>query len=217
MATAVSAPAHRGVGRSAVRAELGAVRWAPVAGAGAGCAALAVLDLTVWRGGPGSLPAWLSAALGAAAAALALDQPAAAVTDAVPYAYGRRLAARLVVVAFGAACWAGYAALVVRGQPPGVTISWGAVTTAGVGLLLLGPALAVLLGGPDNPEPGSLAGSIVVLTVVGLTIVPLPRGLDAFDVSTMKGDAPLVWGFVALASVLVLAWAASLVPRARRF
>lgn len=208
MAAAVVTPARPGVGRPAVRADLGAIRWGPVAGAGAGAAALALLDLTVWPGGPGSLLTWLSAALASTAAALALDQPAAAVTDAAPYPFGRRLAARLLVAAVAVACWVGYAGLVVSGQPSGVTVSWGAVTTAGVGLLLLGPAVAVLLAGPDNREPGSLAGSLVVLAVVGLTTVPLPRGLTPFDVSTLESDATLVWGTVGLLSVSVLTWAA---------
>ncbi|MET1059226.1 MAG: hypothetical protein ABWX84_06495, partial [Nocardioides sp.] len=198
MAVAVSARPHPGTDRSAVHAELGAVRWGPVAGAGAGAVALALLDLTVWSGGPGSLLTWLSAALTGAAAALALDRPAAAVTDAAPYPSGRRLAARLLVAAGGGACWAAYAALVVGGRPPGVPVSWGAVTTAGLGLLLLAPAVAVLLAGPDNPEPGSLAGSLGVLVVVGLMTVPLPRDLDPFDVSGMGSDATLVWGAVVL-------------------
>lgn len=208
MAAAVSTRTHPGADRSAVRAELGAVRWAPVAGAGAGAAALALLDLAVWRDGPGSLLTWLSAALAATAAALALDQPAAGVTDVVPYSRARRLTARLLVVVVAVACWAAYAGLVVGDEPSGVTVSWGAVTAAGLGLILLGPALAAILARPDNREPGSLAGSLVVLAVVGLVTVQLPGDLDPFDVSTLGSDATLVWGVVAGASGLVLAWAA---------
>ncbi len=208
MASAVSTRLHPTVGHPAVRAELGAIRWGPVAGTGAAAVTLALLDLSMWRGGPGSLLTWLSAALAATAAALALDQPAAAVTDAAPYPFRRRLAARLLVAAVAGACWAGYAGLVVSGQPSGVSVSWGAVTTAGFGLLLLAPALAVLLGGPDNREPGSLAGSLVVLVVVGLMTIPLPRELDPFDVSAIDADATLVWSAVILLSASVLTWAA---------
>jgi hypothetical protein len=208
MAAAVSTTSRPGVGRSAAGAELGAVRWGPIAGAGAGAVALSVLDLTLWRDGPGSALTWLAAALGAAAAALALDQPAAAVTDAAPHPLRTRLALRLLVAAFGGCCWAGYAALVVHGAPTGVTVSWIALTTAGTGLLLLGPAAAVLLARADNLEPGSLAGSFVVVLVVGLMTVPLPRGLNPFDVSAVGSDATMSWGAVALTSTAILVWAA---------
>lgn len=207
MAVAVRPAPQPGIDRSAVRAELGAIRWGPVAGAGVAAAALAMLDLTVWRGGPGSLLTWLSAALAATAAALALDQPAAAVTAAAPYSGNRRLAARLLVAAAAGACWAGYAGLVASDQPSGVTVSWGAVTTAGVGLILLGPAVAVLLAGPDSREPGSLAGSLVVAVVIGLMTVSLPHDLHPLDVSDIGSDATRVWGAVTILSVSVLAWA----------
>jgi len=205
VATALSTRPHAGVDRSAVRAELGAVRWGPVAGAAGGAAVLALLDLTVWRGGPGSLLTWLCAALAATAAALALDRPAAAVTEAAPYSPRRRLAARLLVGLCAGACWAGYAALVADDHDPASTVSWGALTTAGVGLLLLGPAAALLLTGPDNREPGSLAGALVVAFVIGLMVGPLPREVRPFDVSTLGGDATLLWGAVSLISVSVLA------------
>ena len=94
-------------------------------GAGAGAAALALLHLAAWPHGPGSLLTWLSAALAATASALALDQPAAGVTDVAPYSHTRRLAARLLVVALAVACWAGYAGLVVGDQPSGLTVCGG--------------------------------------------------------------------------------------------
>ena len=205
MAAAVSADLHRGVRRSCVRAELGATRWGPVVGSAAGALTLAILDLTVWRGGPGSLLAWLAAALGGAAAALALDQPAGSVTDAAPCPARGRLAARLLVAVAAGGCWAVFAVLVVGGVPPGVPVSWVAVCAVGAGLILLGPAVAVLVGGPENREPGSLAASVVVSVVIGLTVVPLPLELDPFDVATAGGAATVSWGCVALASVTVLA------------
>lgn len=201
----MSTPAISGVCRSAARAELGAVRWGPAVGAAAGAAALAGLDLTVWREGPGSPLAWLSAALLASAAALALDQPAGAVTEAAPYALGRRLAARLLVAGIAVVGWAGYAGLVAQSAP---SVSWPALAVAGSGLVLTGPALAVLLGGPDNREPGSLAASLLVAVVVGLMVVPLPAGLRPFDVSGTSGGGVLVWAAVAASAVAVLARAA---------
>jgi hypothetical protein len=183
-----------------------------VAGAAAGAATLAALDLTAWRDGPGSLLTWLSAALLGAAGALALDQPARAVTDAAPYSSARRLAARLLVAAGAVLCWAGYSGLVVRGEPAGASRSWTALAVAGTGLVLLGPALAVLLGGPDNREPGSLAGSLVVAVVVGLLVVRLPGGAAPFDVSAAGGDATVIWGGVALLSAVVLARAGRVLP-----
>jgi hypothetical protein len=99
----------------------------------------------------------------------------------------------------------GYSGLVAERVP---SASWTAVATAGLGLVLLGPAVAVLLAGPDNREPGSLAASLLVSVVVGLMVVPLPWDLAPFDVSAATGGATMAWGAVAVCSAVVLVWAA---------
>ena len=67
---------------STIRAELRAVHWSPVVGGLAAAAGLAVLDLTVWPGGPGSQLLWLVAGLLGGSVAVALDDPAATLTRA---------------------------------------------------------------------------------------------------------------------------------------
>ncbi len=142
--------------RTAPLAELGAVRWGPVAGALAAAAALAVLDLTVWPRGPGSELGALVAGLLGGAAALALDDPAAGVTRAVPTTRRRRTAIRLVVAAGGS----GRGACTSRGRPTrcaadGLPVSWLTLVVIGSGVVALCVGAAVRArAGAGTGSPG---------------------------------------------------------------
>src|SRR3954451_19774060 len=204
MAPEVTVGVGRGVRRPGLLIELGAIRWGPVAGASAAATLLAVLDLTVWPRGPGSMLTWLCAALLGGAAALAFDQPASSVTQATPYPAGLRIASRLLVVAGGGVGWSAYAWTVADGQPQSVSVSWTALTLVGAGLLLIGPAASLVLSGPDNRDPGALVASVLVAIVIGLLVVPLPGDVDPFDVADAWTKATAIWGVVAVACAAVL-------------
>jgi hypothetical protein len=184
--------------------ELQAIRWGPVAGSVAAATMLAILDLTVWAGGPGSVLTWLCAALLGGAGALAFDQPAGSVTDAAPYPVGLRVASRLLVTVGGGVGWCAYAWAVSDGQPQGAFVSSTALTVIGEALLLAGPAAALVLSGPDNRDPGALVASGLVAAVVGLLVLPLPGGLAPLDVADAWNRATVLWTLVAIASGAVI-------------
>lgn len=204
MAAQVTAGLHLDVRRSGVVMELAAISWGPIAGAVAVATFLAIVDLTVWAGGPGSMLTWVCAALLGGAAALAFDEPAGAVAQAAPYPAGLRISCRLLVAACGGLGWFGYAWAVSAGQPRGTTVSWSALATTGVALLLAGPASALALSGSGNRDSGGLIASVLVAVVIGLLVVPLPRGFEPLHVADAWSHATLVWVLVAVVSAAVL-------------
>ena len=179
-------------------AELGAVRWGPVAGALAAAAALAVLDLTVWPRGPGSELGALVAGLLGGSAALALDDPAAGVTRAVPTtapaAYGDPAGGRGRGRRWRGACTS-------RGRPTrmradGLLASWLTLVVIGSGVVALCVGVACALGRAGDGQPGTMVASTAVLGMLGLMVLPLPGELAAFDVSSRWTDATGLWGLL---------------------
>lgn len=197
--------------RSTTLAELGAVRWPPVAGALAAAAALAALDLTVWARGPGSELTILVAGLLGGAAALALDDPAAGVTRAVPTTRRRRTALRLVVAAGAVGAWCLYVAVTAEAmRTDGRPASWVTLAVIGGGVLALcvGVATAIGRGGRDG-QPGATVASTAVLGMLGLMLLPLPGDLAAYDTSSRWTDATALWALLGLAGVVALCWGAA--------
>ena len=86
---------------------------------------LAVLDLTIWSAAPGSQLLWLVAGLLGGSPAVALDDPAATCTSAVPTGHWSRTAIRLLVALGALAAWSGYVARVAdSASVPGEPVSW---------------------------------------------------------------------------------------------
>lgn len=205
MAAALTAPGRgRALRLHGMLAELCAIRWGPVAASVAVATLLAILDLTVWTGGPGSMLTWLCAALLGGAGALAFDQPAGSVTDAAPYPLELRVAGRLLVTVAGGLGWSAYAWAVSHGQPQGAFVSWTALTLIGEALLLAGPAAAVVLSRPDSRDPGALVASVLVAIVVGLLVLPLPGGLVPLDVADAWNTTTVLWSIVAIAAATAI-------------
>ena len=192
---------------STIRAELRAVRWSPVAGGLAAAAGLAALDLTIWPGGPGSQLLWLVAGLLGGSVAVALDDPAATLTRAMPTRQWRRTAIRLVVAVVALAEWSGYVARVADATSlPGEPVSWLALVLIGTALVLATAGPAAALGRARAGEPGSVVASVAVVLVLGLMILPLPRDLAPYDVSERWSDATALWTVLGVIGAAALAW-----------
>lgn len=194
---------------STIFAELRAVPWSPVVGGLAVAVALAVLDLTIWPGGPGSPLLWLLAGQLAGSVALALDDPAATLTRAMPTPRRWRTAIRLLVALGALAAWSGYAARVADTTSlPGDPVSWLALVLIGVALVLAAAGAAAALGRALAGEPGSVVASIAVVLVLGLMILPLPGGLSAYDVSQRWSDTTALWTLAGGFGAVALGWGA---------
>lgn len=189
------------------RAELESVRWGPVVVTSLTAAALVALDLTVWPRGPGSELTWLVAGLLGGSAALALDDPAATVTRAVPVGVPLRTAIRLGVAAVAVAAWCGYAARVVAAvRADGGTVSWPALALVGVSLVCASTGAAAALGA--GGEPGAVVAGAAVLVALGLMVVPLPWSVAPYDVGSAGTRETVLWLGVAALGVGGLVWGA---------
>lgn len=201
---------------SIILAELRAVHWRSVVGGVAAAAALAVLDLTIWPGRPGSQLLWLVASLLAGSVAVALDDPAATLTRAMPTRRRWRTAIRLLVAVGALTAWSGYVAQVAAASLPGEPASWLALVLIGATVVLASAGAAAALGRALGGEPGSVVASVAVVLVLGLMILPLPRDLAAYDVSERWSDATALWTVLGALGSAALAWGAG-DPWRRRF
>ena len=183
------------------------MHWSPVVGGLAAAAGLAVLDLTIWPGGPGSQLLWLVAGLLGGSVAVALDDPAATLTRAMPTRQWRRTAIRLLVAVVALAAWSGYVARVADATSlPAEPVSWLALVLIGTALVLAAAGPAAALGRARAGEPGSVVASMAVMLVLGLLILPLPRDLAPYDVSERWSDAIALWTVLAALGAVALAW-----------
>ena len=184
--------------------ELRAVPWAPVAGGTTlGLAALLV-DSWLVPHGPGSAVLWFALAGFATAAAFVLDEPSAAVVDAVPVPRRTRTARRLLVGLLPVAGWLGGTAAVVRSEPG---LSWAALAVTGGGLLVTTLAAATALRRAGQDTPGELVaaaagGAVVLAMAVGAVprVGPLLESADASSRSSM------VWVALAGIGVVLILW-----------
>ena len=182
-------------------------RGAPVAVGLAAAAGLAVLDLTIWPGGPGSQLLWLVAGLLGGSVAVALDDPAATLTRATPTPRWWRTVIRLLVGVAALAAWGGYVARVADAtSAPGEPVSWLALVLIGTALVLVAAGTAAALGRAGTGEPGSVVASMAVVFVLGLMILPLPHDLAPYDVSGRWTDSTALWTVVGAIGVAALAW-----------
>ena len=177
-----------------------------------------MLDLTIWPGGPGSQLLWLVAALLGGSVAIALDDPAATVTDAVPTpATGGGSRSGCWSAAGALAGWSAYAARVADAvSVPGAPVSWLALVLIGTALVLVAAGPAAALGRSGAGEPGSVVASMAVVFVLGLMILPLPRDFAAYDVSERWTDATASWTVLGASGAAALVWGAA-DPWRRRF
>jgi FtsH-binding integral membrane protein len=188
------------------RTELRAVPLAPVLGGTVlGLAALLVDGLVV-PNGPGSALLWFALAGFATAAAFVLDEPSAAVVDAVPVPRRVRTAYRLLVALLPLTGWLlGTAAM----APAGAALSWAALAVTGTGFIAITFGAAAALRRSGHDSPGELvaagAGGVVVLSlVVGVPKVgPL---LEAYDASSR---ASTLWGALFVVAIALVVWGGS--------
>jgi hypothetical protein len=166
---------------------------------------LAVLDLTIWPGGPGSQLLWLVAGLLGGSVAVALDDPAATVTGVVPTRRWWRTAIRMLVAVGALVAWGAYVARVTDT----VSASWLAAVFVGATLVLAAAGAATALGRARSGEPGSVVASMTVVSVLGLMILPLPRDFAAYDVSGRWTDATALWALLGTAGTAALVWGAA--------
>ena len=192
------------------RAELGAVRWGPVAGLAVGSGALLGADPAGWLGGPGGLSLWVG--LGALAAALAfvMDDPSRAVLAACPVTSRQRLGIRLVVWVAGAAVWTGYTAATARWS--GSTgLDATALLVSGVGVLVLTGAAAVAAHNRAAlDEPGTAVGSAAVVGVLTTVMVQSRLGdVRPLSVTELTSESRVLWSVVTMVAIGALGWATS--------
>ncbi|KGN33960.1 hypothetical protein N802_08240 [Knoellia sinensis KCTC 19936] len=192
----------------AARAELRAVAWGPLSVAAGAAALLLALDLTLWPRGPGALPGWLGAALLAGAACFAMDQPAAIVVAATPTGHARRTAVRATLGLVLVTVWMAYA-VVWRSQPTVAVPLWWAQALVGCSLVLAGVGLSAVLVRRGQLEPAGGVTAGLVLSVMGLGVVPLPWRVEAFDLSGTQASTTVFWLVVAGVGLAALLWGAS--------
>lgn len=190
---------------TAAAAEWSAIRWGAVSTSAVTAAAVAALDLWAVPDGPGSGLTWLVAATLAGAVALALDAPAAELTAPSPVSLRFRAGARLLLVLPTLGVWAAYGAVVVGQRSPGPV--WWAVALVGAGLTLTAAAAGAVLQRAAHPEPGGPVASVVLLGVVALMVLPLPEGLQPFDVSGERTWSTTLWSGAGGVAVILLWWA----------
>jgi hypothetical protein len=195
---------------TAVRAELAAVPWSTVVAGLVTAAGLAVLDLTIWPGGPGSQLIWLVAGLFGGSVAVGLDDPAATLTSATPTRQRWRTAIRLLIAVGALVAWSAYVARVADAvSASGEPVSWLALVFIGTALVLGCAGSAAALGRTRSGEPGSVVASMAVVAVLGLMILPLPRDFPAYDVSERWTDTTALWAVLGTAGTAALVWGAA--------
>jgi len=180
------------------------VDWAPVlGGSGFGAAILTVCVVFAADGPPlGHVRLALVALM--AAAAFVLDEPAAAVVDAVPATRRRRTAIRATTVALPFAVWTGgVAALELRNTETPV----GALLVEGAGALAMAVAGAAILRLAGRIEPGEIVASVLGAGILAVLIFnPPPRSVPFFPVGQGWAASTALWGSLTVAAaVLVVA------------
>ena len=187
-----------------MRVTLRAVPWlaiAVVSGTGLLLSAGAVAAADFWFG---PLLVSFGLALFGAAAAFALDEPAAAVVDAVPQSLRHRTAVRAVALAVPfLAGVAALAALEAGGRP--VHIAWLLLHLAGC--LVVGFACAAV-GRRRSPTPGETAASAVGVSFMVLACFePLARWVVVFPAPAddRSGRSALLWCGLLVASAVTIA------------
>lgn len=179
------------------------VPWPPLLSTTAAGAALLGLAATSPRGWLGLHLLGVAVALVAAAAAFALDEPAAEVVDATPYSLQRRNLTRTAVVALPVGLSTVLLGLTWLGRSPATFWRLGLQL---VGVVVVGLAVTAAAR-RGRPTPGDLVGSVVALAVVGLTVYdPLARWVPILPLTTdwHPGRTAAVWCGAICVGVLVL-------------
>ena len=193
------------VTRSALAAELRAVGWRPVLGASAAALVVLGLDAAAWPAGPGSVTAWLGAALLAAAACFAFDQPAAGTVQCVPTSRAWRLGVRAGAGLVALAVWIAYA-VVWRAQLAVAVPAWWAQLLAGGALVAVGLGICAALVRRGQDEPASIVAGGLVFAVLAVGLVPVPGDVLVLDLSGQRGSTTAFWVVIGLLGVIGLAW-----------
>ena len=164
-----------------------------------------------------SAPMWrglvLAVVLLVAFAALAADEPAAAIVDATPTSLRRRTAARLLVLLPALGLWLAYTAIQVRRPWFPAAGTAAEMVLIGVGGLLVGIAAATVQRRRGQATPGTSTATAVGLLTAALGAFPrhLPLHPSAFPgVPAREWTWALgFWGLVTAFALLALAAATS--------
>jgi hypothetical protein len=195
------------------RVELRAVAWPVVGGISAVAGLVGACGVTWPASGQALL--LIAFALLAAAAAFLLDEPASAVVDVTPTGPARRTGVRALglTVPLGVGMLLVVALALRAGRP-----SWGEVSLALGGSVLLGFAVACVARRRVG-EPGAVAAGAVVVVLVGPGLFPpAARWVHTFPATgSAPGGLPVTVFWWLVGGVCAAARAASLAgPRWRR-
>jgi hypothetical protein len=192
------------------RAELGAVRWGPVAGLAVGSGALLGADAAGWLGGPGGLSLWVGLGVLAAALAFVMGDPSRAVLAACPVTGRQRLGIRLAVWVAGAAVWTSYRAATTRWSGS-TELDASALLVSGAGVLVLtGTVTVAAHNRAALDEPGTAVGSAAVIGVLTMLIVQSRLGdVRPLSVTELTGESRVLWSVVIVIAIGALVWATS--------
>ncbi len=192
------------------RAELGAVRWGPVAGLAVGSGALLGADAAGWLGGPGGLSLWVGLGVLAAALAFVMDDPSRAVLAACPVTGRQRLGIRLAVWVAGAAVWTSYTAATTRWSGS-TEVDASALLVSGAGVLVLtGTVTVAAHNRAALDEPGTAVGSAAVIGVLTMLMVQSRLGdVRPLSVTELTGESRVLWSVVIVIAIGALVWATS--------
>jgi hypothetical protein len=191
----------------------GLTPWPPLLSAMATAGGVVGL-VVVTHGAGGELAAHVAGLVLAAAAGYLLDDPAAAVTQAVPRPLWRRRSATVVRgIAVLAAAWALSLAL-VEWRTEGVPVLPLTLETAVIAVIALTAAALMVLRG--EPEPGNVVAPAVALLGIGALLLQPSLGLTLF-LSADPGSVALLgcWAAVGACALVVLV-AAGRDPASRR-
>lgn len=137
-----------------------------------------------------------------AGAAFVLDEPAAAVVDAVPISRRQRTAARSFAVIVPLAVWSvGVLALELRNaMTPAL-----ALLVEGAGLLAVTVALAAVVRLTGRIEPGEMVASVIGAAMLAvLTFNPPPRSVPLFPIGDGWAASTALWASLSVAAVALV-------------
>ncbi|MEP7018548.1 MAG: hypothetical protein ABI899_11090 [Actinomycetota bacterium] len=178
------------------------INWAAVLSGSAFGAAILAGCVAYAEDGPPLLYVRIALVALAAAAAFVLDEPAAAVVDAVPVTRRSRTAVRATAVVLPLAVWtAGILALDRRNSVTTV----GALLLEGAGVLTVAVALSAILRMTGRAEPGEIVASVLGASILGMLIFnPSPGSVPLFPVGDSWAASTALWAFLAAAAVMLV-------------
>jgi len=180
------------------------VDWRGVLGASALGATVLLLCVALPTDGLPLTYVRLSLIALAGATAFVLDEPAAAVVDAVPVTRRHRTAVRLIATLVPLGTWT-VGVLALASRHPGTPVR--GLLVEGVGALAVALAGAAVWRLTGNREPGEVVATVLGATLLGVLLFdPPPHAVPVFPVHDGWAASTLLWaGLGAAAGIAVVA------------